>query len=414
MLLRSICRLGFVGGVAACLGSTVAAQAPGQEPEIQRLNNGVIEAPVEAELSANDIGPGAGAGHGRWSSRIGLFELDDQGDGNPFLDESLTVIEPVVLYEYNLSELTSYWLQFSYDNVSSASIDRLSEFPDQSGASGDNYISLDGGISHRTSRDVTWAGRAHASSEYDYLSVGLGGSATVESEDRNSSWTYSLDTYFDSLDLIRFDGTEEGSDERISASAGVSWYQVLTPSAHATLGFTAAYQTGFLATPYNAVVNPDPNDPPNPNLANQANGTEITEVLPDERLRLSLHGRLRKRVGPSTSLELGGRIYDDDWGIQSFTIEPRIYQELSENFRMSLRYRLYDQTAADDFAESFTTAPEFRTQDSDLREFDSSTIGLTFTWDVSARTALDLTVDMIDRSDDLDQLAVSVGWRRDF
>ena len=31
----------------------------------------------------------------------------DSGDGNPFLDEELTVVEPVVLFNYNLTDRTA-------------------------------------------------------------------------------------------------------------------------------------------------------------------------------------------------------------------------------------------------------------------------------------------------------------------
>ena len=92
-----------------------------------------------------------------------------------------------------------------------------------------------------------------------------------------------------------------------------------------------------------------------------ARGTEITEELPESRTRTALFGRVRKSLGEGSAVELGGRFYSDDWGITSFTLEPRYYRTLSEDWDMRLRYRFYDQTAADDFAPSFTTAPEFRT-----------------------------------------------------
>jgi len=83
-------------------------------------------------------GAGGRPGSGSVTLQLGYYDRDDsQGSGNPFLDESLTVIEPVVLFTYNVSEDTTWFGKASYDWVSSASIERLSNFPTQSGASGD-------------------------------------------------------------------------------------------------------------------------------------------------------------------------------------------------------------------------------------------------------------------------------------
>lgn len=194
----------------------------------------------------------------------------------------------------------------------------------------------------------------------------------------------------------------------------MGWYQVLTPTVHAELGLTAAHQSGFLETPYNAVVIEDGSGP-NDNLVDMASGTEVFEVLPDSRMRTALHGRVRKLLGPNTAFELGGRIYDDDWGIQSYTLEPRLYQNLgSEDLRLRLRYRIYDQTASDYYSDQFLTAPEFRTQDSDLGEFQSQTIGLKLIWDRTEDTTLDFSIDLVDRDDGLDQLVLSFGWNKNF
>jgi opacity protein-like surface antigen len=71
------------------------------------------------------------AGTGSVKYQIGFYNHSDSGAGNPFLDETLTVIEPVIILDHNVSDRFGYGLKFSFDSVSSASIDRLSEFEDQ-------------------------------------------------------------------------------------------------------------------------------------------------------------------------------------------------------------------------------------------------------------------------------------------
>lgn len=381
-------------------------------------------APAGAQaLPGPEGGPGpggAGAGFGKAGSgfvetRLGFFDQGDSGDGNPFLDESLTVIEPILVFDYNFSERFGITTKLSYDYVSSASIDRLSKFPEQSGASGDFYYGLDVAFRHLLddSNRLNW--HLGFGKEYDYTSFGLGASLTRDLPERRASVSLSLDAYLDQVDIIRFDGKEEGSDDRTSLAATVTWSQVLTPRWRGELGLTLAHQSGFLETPYNAVVIEDPLLPPNPNLDNLARGFEIPEELPDERLRLALFGRARRLLSDRTSIELGGRLYADDWGITSLTLEPRLYRELiPEELLLRLRYRFYVQSAADDFQESFTEEQEFRTQDSDLGDFSLHGLGFQFLWRLGPASQVDLGADYGVRSDGLDHLFGSIGWRWSF
>ena len=357
------------------------------------------------------------AGDKSMSVQIGLFEMDDSGDGNPFLDESLTVVEGIVIYDQQLNDRLGITTELSYDHVSSASIDRLSNFPDQSGASGDFYIGADVGFRYAYTDRVDLGWHLGGSAEYDYTSIGLGGSISVEAEDKNSSWTYSLETFSDNIDVIRFDGTEESGDNRFSLAGTVSHYRVINPTTHADIGFTLSNQSGFLETPYNAVVLEDPMLPPNPNLENNARGTEITEELPDTRTRGALFGRIRHSLKPGSSVELGGRLYADSWGVTSVSLEPRYYRAISDRVRMRLGYRFYTQTEADDFGEEFLASdptPDERTQDSDLADFYSNTFGTRFDWGTSSSSSWSLGLDYVLRSDGLDQLLVAVGWHKSF
>lgn len=359
-----------------------------------------------------DAGP---AGHGFVEFRLGYYENDDSGNGNPFLDESLTIIEPIVVFDYNYSDRLAVHGKFSYDHVSSASIDRLSNYPDQSGASGDNYFGFDLGMRYALRPDLRLGAFLSTSFEYDYQSFGLGGHLERDLADRNATIKWSLNAFLDAIDVIRFDGSEEGGDDRVSITTSLSWYQVLGPRTHGELGSTFTYQSGFLETPYNAVVVEDPGLPPNPNLENLARGIEIVEELPDDRVRAALFGKVRHSLTGRTAVELGSRLYADTWGIASVSMEPRWYQWwVRERLYTRLRYRFYVQTAADDYDDRFELVESKRTQDSDLSAFSSHTFGLQFVWVLSERVRLDLGGDLVKRSDGLDQVLGSIGLRYDF
>jgi len=357
------------------------------------------------------------AGTGYWSVRLGFYDKDDQGDGNPFVDESVTVIEPVITFDYQASEDFGYNIQLQYDNVSSASIDRIASVPgtEESGASGDNYIGLDASFRHRLSSQTNLNWHAGFSKEYDYLSAGLGAGLSRSLEPQDAVVSANLNAYFDTIDLIRWDGRSYGEDDRTSITGNLSWYQVLSPTTHGEFGLSLTSQSGFLATPINAVVVEDPGDAPNPNLANNARGTEWDEVLPDSRTRIALFGAVRRSLDDFQAVEFGGRFYTDDWGITAFDFTPKYIRQFDSGMLWDVRYRYYTQSEADAYGESFTVDPiagEERTQDSELADFDSHLIGTRIQG--GKRNQWDFGFDYLARSDNLDHLFFSFGWKRSF
>ncbi|MBT3293801.1 MAG: DUF3570 domain-containing protein [Verrucomicrobia bacterium] len=357
------------------------------------------------------------AGTGHLEFGLGFYSNSDGSngeEGNPFLDEESTIIEPVIVFDYNISDETAVWATFSYDYVSCASIDRLGNFPEQSGASGDNYLSIEGGLRRTPDRENAWGVFGHLSAEYDYFSIGLGGDYTRTAPDGNSSIKYALNGFFDSIDLIRFNGVEEGSDSRITLTAQVNAYQVMDPVMHAEYGGVLTVQSGYLATPYNAVVIED-TLVPNTNLVNMAPGREVIEELEDSLIRGAVFGRVRRSLAARHAVELGGRLYADSWGLTGISIEPRWYHWLIDGrLRLRLRYRFYTQSEADAFSETFLVEEEFRTQDADMGSFTAHTLGGLLTLVSGESSEIDLAADYITREDGIDQVLARLAYRWDF
>lgn len=355
-------------------------------------------------------GDGAGAeperaGHGSLTTRLGYYFNDDgSGDGNPFLDEALTVIEPIVMLDYSINDQWAVNLKYQYDLVSSASIERLSKFPQQTGASGDFYSGVDAGLTYRPNDVWTIGGFGSFSQEYDYDSFGAGLNASRDFEDGNSVVSWSLTGFWDRLDVIRFDGDNaEGKDFRRSLTAAANWYQIFGPATHGTFGLTATWQQGFLEAPFNAVVIENSTLAPNSNLDNMARGLESFEELPGNRYRGALFGRVRHWLPTETAIEMGGRLYADSWGMQAITVEPLVRQSLIEDvLSAGLRYRFHSQTGVDYFGNHFTRARRYQTQDSDLGPFFSNGVGLLFTWHLSEAFTLDGNGDWTSRSDGIE------------
>lgn len=379
-------------------------------------------APVESDDETAEAPPGA---RGSVELIVGLYRNDDKGDGNPFLDEQETVIEPVVVFDLNVTDTVGITLTGSYDFVSSASIDRLSRYPEQSGASGDFYYGGDLAVRWQATDDLRLSAHAGYSIEYDYSSLGLGGTASLDLFQKNTTLAFGVNAYLDTVRIIRFDGSEdEGDDDRTSITLSLSWYQVLAPTLHGELGYSLTHQSGFLETAFNGVVLEDPSDPPNPLLDNFARGVEVAEELPDTRLRHAIHGELRKYFETGTAISLWGRFYADSWGIVSGTLELGLHQWLIQDvLRARLRYRYYVQSAADDYQERFFVPPgqraaflatTERTQDADLGAFDAHGVGLQLVWTVVPGHTFTLGADYTLRSDGIDQITGLFGYKLEF
>jgi hypothetical protein len=368
-----------------------------------------------AALGQEDPAPGT---RSLWT-QLGVYNHADDGDGNPFLDESLTVVEPIFLWDHQVSEDWGYSIEFDYDYVSSASIERLSKFPEQSGASADNYIGLKYSSRHRWNDAEKFSWNLGANGEYDYFSVGGGVAYESRDPETGGSDTWTLNSYFDSVDIIRFNGKGEGNDQRLSVTGNWSHSQPITPLWTGTLSALVSAQSGFLETPYNAVVLEDSSFPNNPNLDNNAQGIEFSEELPDSRLKASIKLTGRRSLGAGLAFELSGRAYSDDWGITAFSTEPRIQWQVREDLRLRLRYRYYNQPEADFYSEHFmgTVAgdlPKFYTQDSDLGAFDAHTLGVRADWLAEGLPNWSLDFNYTVRGDGLNYLATSIGYRRSF
>ena len=105
----------LLAAIVACLSVDAAvAQSGGNPPQSPRATMTQDSTAENAKASLGE------AGTGSYEFRLSYYDNDDNGDGNPFLDESLSVIEPVVYFDLNVTDTFKVWSQLSVDVVSSA------------------------------------------------------------------------------------------------------------------------------------------------------------------------------------------------------------------------------------------------------------------------------------------------------
>ena len=77
------------------------------------------------------------------------------------------------------------------------------------------------------------------------------------------------------------------------------------------------------------------------------------------------------------SLKAEGRYYSDSWGVDAWNVEVAYVHPLPKGLTMDLKYRYYNQTAADFYSDLFPRrqSQNFLARDKELSSFNAHTIG---------------------------------------
>ena len=327
--------------------------------------------------------------------------------------EELTDFTPTIVVSIPLNEddvLTIDGGISAYSSASSSNVDPwdgsspADPFTASSGASSsDVWANLSGTYSHSSDdRNRIWTAKASFSSEYDYFSIGFGGSYSWLFNDKNTEVGVNANVYLDTWNTVypyelRFFGnngrglssgffrniqgngdydpsfSEFDSKSRNSYSVGLNFSQILTKNLQASLSLDLVQQEGLLSTPFQRVYFADKEDfyIENFQLADDV------EQLPDTRSKIAVGGRLNYFLNAMFVIRTYYRFYTDDWGISSNTAKVEVPVKISEKFTVYPSYRYYDQTAADYFApyEEHLSTEEFYTSDYDLSKFNANQYG---------------------------------------
>ncbi len=239
--------------------------------------------------------------------------------------------------------------------------------------------------------------------QIDSIGPGVDLGVAREFDEGNTELQFNYSFRWDYLSLLYWDGSDRGFDDRLSHNFLFGWTQIVNPSLKTHLGFQHTRQDGFLSETYNYVT-----------LHTGAIPTLlIDEVLPDQRHRSQVNGRLRYSWDTGHSVGLDGSFYWDDWDIRHYALQPSLDTMLFGKVRWSLWYRLSVQERSKYWQAQPQAAGSFLTQDSDLDSFTMHSPGTTLliplgkegkvNWD------LRLTGYGFFRDDSVDGLGANVG-----
>ncbi|WP_020567384.1 DUF3570 domain-containing protein [Neolewinella persica] len=334
--------------------------------------------------------------------------------------EQLTDIHPTVIYAVPLNDddvLTVNVGISAYSSASSSNVNpfdgggRADPFQASSGASkGDNWTNVTASYSHSSDdRNIVWSANLSGSTEYDYTSVGVGGSYTRIMNQKNTELSLKANVFIDGWNAIypsELRPFDDGSGltnrlfqshtitgnanynpnfarldktGRQSYNLGVNFSQILSRNLQGNLSLDVVQQSGLLSTPFQRVYFADIE---NSFIEDFALADDI-ERLPNSRTKIALGGRLHAYINERIVVRSFLRYYTDDWGINSVTANVEVPVKITQQFTLRPAFRYYTQTAADHFApyDEHLSTSTFYTSDYDLSEFVANqySLGVTYT-----------------------------------
>jgi hypothetical protein len=281
--------------------------------------------------------------------------------------DGVTIDGPSLLVRKNLKETVSVAANYYIDNVSSASIDVVTSGASEYGERREEY-SISGDYLY--GKSIFSAGYTNSDeSDYTADTFYFGVSQDFFGDLTNVSFGYARGD-----DEVRQNGNEEFVEEieRNAYRVGIS--QVLSPRLLMAFNYEAITDEGYLNNPYRVYrFLSNPLDP-------SAGYQQATEVYPDTRtsdaagLKFLYHLPWRATVGS------GYRFFTDDWGIDAHTGSVSYTHTFGSNWIVDLKYRYYQQSAADFYSDLFLFASQddkdFRARDKELSDMSSQTVSL--------------------------------------
>jgi hypothetical protein len=283
----------------------------------------------------------------------------------------------------------------------------LSDFDDARAA-----VSVDWEHEHTRTFTVNYNGAF--SVENDYRSFSASATANKETSNRSTRYTLGIAGTYDQIFRVNGNNTPDpltrvadglflGEGERSTTDIIAGITRVINRRTVAQLNFGLGLSNGYMTDPYQVISIVD---------ANGVEWDQYFEGRPDSRLRWTITASLNHMTFPGNNgIHLSYRYYSDDWDVTSHTLDYAHRFSFANRDYLEPRVRLYSQTRADFYQNSFfhpndgTTPdlPQYLSADYRLDDMASATAGLTygvrFNSDADLRTRLEYIHQSFDNSE---------------
>lgn len=374
-------------------------------------------------------------------------------------DEHLTDITPTFIVSVPLNEDDVLTVDAGISAYTSASSSNINPFDGKSPAnpfqassgasSADFWAGLNANYSHSSDdRNKIWTGKLSAATEYDYFSIGFGGSYTRLFNEKNTEISVNTTIYLDTWKLIypiELRSFNSGEDEdhfninkytitgnsnynpqfteftdkkRNSYALGASFSQILSKKLQGLISVDLVRQEGLLSMPFQRVYFSDVAD----SFIEEFHLADDVERLPGSRNKLAIGANLNYYINEFLVLRTQYRYYTDNWGIDSHTAKIELPVKVGHGFTVYPSFRYYTQTQADYFApyNEHLSTEKYYTSDYDLSDFNANQFGLGINYtDIFAKwhiwrfglKSVDLEYNRYDRNTSFNANIISAGFK---
>lgn len=273
----------------------------------------------------------------------------------------LQVQGPSVLVRKAYKDKVSVWGNYYVDMISSASIDVIATASKYEEEREEKSIGVD------YLHGKTFMGLSYTNSEesdYSANSVRFG-----ISQDFFGDLTTLGISYARGWDEVRRNGDENFEEEAKRQTFRIDLSQILTKNLIVSLNYESVTDEGFLNNPYRQVRYLDP--------ASARGYSYQAEVYPRTRTSSATAVRAMYYLPYRAALKGEYRYYTDTWGIGAWNAELAYVHPLPKNLILELKYRYYDQSAADFYSDLFDRpdAQNFLARDKELASYSTHTAG---------------------------------------
>jgi hypothetical protein len=301
---------------------------------------------------------------------IGLFDAvslaavlpEDRADVmyHSYSGDEVEVAGPSILVRKSLGNKVSFVANYYVDNITSASVDVVSQGSAytedrKEGSIGGDFLYEDAtfsvGISNSEEDDYTadtyWFGLTQ---EF------FGGLSTVSMG------------YARGADEVRRNGSPEFQEDVDRRSYRLGFTQILTKNSLIGMTWETIADKGYLNNPYRSYRFID--------ATSSIGYSYAPEIYPSTRTSNAISVRGKYYLRPRSSISAEYRYFNDDWNITAHNIEFGYARALGSAWLVEAGYRYYTQTGADFFSNLFAFEGEqnFMGRDKELSPFDSHTV----------------------------------------
>jgi hypothetical protein len=253
---------------------------------------------------------------------------------------------------------------------------------------------------------------ANLSTEYDYISFGLGTTFAKDNDDKSRTFTLGLAANFDSIDPVggvpkgltvmpvtapSSKTTEGGTDSKTVVDLLFGVTQIINRKTLMQLNYVLGSDSGYMTDPYKIISVVD--------ITGALLGANqyIYEKRPDSRQRNAIFWK-GKHQFTNDVIDLSYRYYWDDWEITSHTLDMHYRYEINEKHYLQPHVRYYTQSAADFYKTSLRDTQVAQTQfvsaDYRLADMTTTTVGLKYGMKLAEDSEFGVRLELMQQSAD--------------